>query len=298
LVNVLDLSGNAVRDLTKDNFHVKVNKQPVAVLSADYTVGPRRIVVLLDMSGSMGANIDTKKWQIARDAVEDLFTQTPTDIPIAFLTFSDQVHDVFDFRESRVAISRWFDGGPTQRTDLKGRTALRDAILAGVKMLQPFRAGDAIYAITDGGDNSSHVSLDQAKATLRDSGARLFAFLFAEHTPLGEEVLSGGSLSEMARDSGGFVFGIPGGGALAQLSGWVSQDYYDYNERTREKIRLFTRALNIQVNGFYTVQVAAPVQRGKVGKISMEIVDSTGKPRKDVGFTYQRRLSPALPRTN
>ena len=60
LVNVLDRDGNAIRDLTKDSFHVKINKQPVVVLGADYDLAPRRIVVLLDMSGSMGGRRDTK----------------------------------------------------------------------------------------------------------------------------------------------------------------------------------------------------------------------------------------------
>ena len=61
MVNVLDRSGNAVRDLTKENFQVKINKQPVVVLGAEYSLAPRRIVVLLDMSGSMGGNRDSDK---------------------------------------------------------------------------------------------------------------------------------------------------------------------------------------------------------------------------------------------
>jgi len=287
LVNVLDRNGNAVRGLTKDNFLVKINKQPATVLGAEYSLAPRRIAVLLDMSGSMGGSQDTEKWRIAREAVEDLFAQTPTDVPIALLTFSDHVQDVFDFRESRSAISRWFDEGPTKHSYLKGRTALLDAIVASVKMFQPFCAGDAIYAITDGGDNSSHVSLNQTKAALRESGVRLFAFVFAERAPVGDV----GLLVEMAADSGGFVFGMSGRGAPTGMSGWSSWDaHYDYNERTREKIKLSTQAFNIQVTGFYTVQVAAPVQRDKARKALLDIVDATGKPRKDLTFTYQRTL--------
>jgi hypothetical protein len=289
VVNVLDRNGNPVRDLAKDNFRVKINKQPVVVLGADYGLAPRRIVVLLDMSGSMGGSRDTKKWRIAREAVEDLLAQTPADVPIALLTFSDQVHDIFDFRESRSAISRWLKEGPTQRSNLKGRTAFRDAIIASLRMLQPFRPGDVVYAIADGGDNTSHVSVDQTKAALRESGVRLFAFLFAEYMPFGEEVGSVDSLVEMASESGGFVFGISGRAALGGVSSLSSWDAdYDYNDRTREKIRLYTSALNIQVNGFYTVQVAAPVQPGKAGRVSLEIVDAAGKPRKDVGYTCQK----------
>ncbi len=291
LVNVLDHNGNAIRDLTKDSFHVKINKQPVVVLGADYDLAPRRIVVLLDMSGSMGGRRDTNKWRIAREAVEDLIAQTPADVPIALLTFSDQVHDVFDFRESRSAISRWFREGPTQQTSLKGRTALHDAILASLRMLRPYRSGDAAYVITDGGDNASHVSFDQTKTALRESGVRLYAFLFAEFVPTGEEVGGVDALMDLAGESGGFVFGVSGRAALGSVSSLPSWDAdYDYNDRTRKKIRLYTSALNIHVNGFYTVQVAAPFQPGKAGRVSLEIVDAAGKPRKDVSYTFQKLL--------
>src|ERR1700675_2235355 len=186
MVNVLDRNGNPVRDLTKSNFHVRVNKQPVMVIGSEYSLAPRRIVVILDVSGSMAGNRDTEKWRIAREALDDLFALTPTEVPIAFLTFSDHVQDVFDFRESRAAISAWFRERPAQRSYPKGRTALLDAVIAGIRIFQPLRPGDAIYAITDGGDNSSHVSLNQTKAALRQAGVRFFGFLFADPTPMFE----------------------------------------------------------------------------------------------------------------
>ena len=292
-VNVLDRNGNAVRDLTKDSFHFKINKQPVVVLDAHYDLAPRRIVVLLDMSGSMGGTRDTNKWRIAREAVEDLITQTPADAPIALLTFSDKVHDVFDFRESRSAISRWFRDGPTQQTSLKGRTALHDAILASLGMLRPYRSGDAVYVITDGGDNASHVSFDQTKAALREASVRFYALLFPEFAPTEEELGDADAVVEMAAETGGFVFGVlgrPALGSASSLPGWDSN--YDYNDRTRDKIKVYTHVLNTQIHGFYTVQVATSLQPGKSAKVSLEIVDAGGKSRKDVGYTFQQVIAP------
>jgi|ERR1700687_3444876 len=72
LVNVLDRNGNAVRDLAKDSFRAKVNGHPATVVEARYSLAPRRIVVLLDMSGSMAGETEkNKKWRIAREAIED-----------------------------------------------------------------------------------------------------------------------------------------------------------------------------------------------------------------------------------
>lgn len=292
LANVIDRQGMAVRDLTKDSFQVKVNGRRATLLEASYSLAPRRIVVLLDMSGSMAGVTEHKKWQIARESLEDLLVDTPPDVSIALLTFSDQVHDVSDFSQNRSSMAAWLKEGAGQHGDsrVRGRTALLDAMLAAKKLLGTSRPGDAIYAITDGGDNSSHISGTAMRRLLLESGIRLFLFLFAEPLPF-EEMRSGAeSIKEIARASGGFVFGVSGhSSGVDFLPSW---DAYDYSERTQQTIKLYTRALNIQVNGFYTLRFDSPVVAAKARKVSLDIVDATGKPRKDVAFTYSTLLLP------
>jgi hypothetical protein len=182
VANVVDTKGNAVRDLTKQNFHVRVNGKPAVVLDARYSLAPRRIVVLLDMSGSMTGEKTNGKWLIAREAVDDLLAETPGDVSIAMLTFSGKVRDVFDFSQGRTAIAEWMKEDPGQRPKRKDspRTALFDAISEGLKLLQPVQPGDSVYAITDGGDNASQVSAGKVRSALLQSRVRLFAFLFSE----------------------------------------------------------------------------------------------------------------------
>jgi hypothetical protein len=292
LVNVLDRHDNAVRDLPIDDFRVKVNGHPAAVVEAHYNLAPRRIVVLLDMSGSMaGGTEKNRKWQIAREAIEDLIAESPADVNLALLTFSFQVHDAFDFSQSRGSMAAWLKKGPTQRADVKGRTALYDAVLAATRLLGPTLPGDSIYVITDGGDNSSHISETKAMELLLRSGIRLFVFLLAE-SPLTEEERAGkDSVIDIARATGGFVFGVAGRAAGASfLPSWDFE--YEYDARTREKIELYTQALNVQVNGFYTLRLETPVRPSKLRKVSLEIVDRRGQPRKDVAFTYSTLLPP------
>ncbi len=289
LVNVLDRKGNAVRNLTKDNFRVKVNGHPAAVVAADYGLAPRRIVVLLDMSGSMAGRAEqNNKWQVAREAIEDLITETPADVQVALITFSTQVHDVFDFSQNRASIAAWLKQGSSQRSDINGATAFYDALVAATKLLQPARPGDAIYAITDGGDNHSHVSRTETRKLLLQSGIRLFLFLFAEPTPLELQSEAGPvGVLELAHETGGFVFGVAGERGL---------DLFDFNydagEKTQDRIKRYTQALNVQVNGFYTLHLETPIRPSKLGKVSLEIVDSTGKASKEVAWTYQRFFSP------
>jgi hypothetical protein len=143
VVNVLDVHGDPVRDLAKENFRLRLNGKPVEVLDARYIFAPPRIVILLDMSGSMTEETGSAKWRIAREAVGDLLTATPTGVPIAMLTFTSNVRDIFDFFNSRSVVTNWLSKGPGQEPKLKypARTALFDAILAGLKFLSPVQPG-------------------------------------------------------------------------------------------------------------------------------------------------------------
>jgi hypothetical protein len=99
------------------------------------------------------------------------------------------------------------------------------------------------------------------------------------------------SVLEIARATGGFVFRVAGRAAGASfLPSWDFE--YDFDQRTREKIRLYTEALTIQVNGFYTLHLEVPIRPSKLGKVLLDIVDGNGQPRKDVAFTYSTLLPP------
>lgn len=109
--------------------------------------------------------------------------------------------------------------------------------------------------------------------------------------PTEEERSGPESVMALARDTGGFVFGVSGHPSAGGESFLPSGNFeYDYDEHTRERIRLYRQALNIQANGFYTLHLDAPVQPGKAGKVSLDIVDGSGIARKDVAFTYSKLL--------
>jgi hypothetical protein len=295
VVNVLDVHGNAVRDLAKENFRMRVNGMPVEVLDARYSIAPRRIVILLDISGSMAGSA---KWRIAREAVDDLLTATPTDVPIAMLTFASNVHDTFDFFESRGLIANWLSKGPGQQPNLKlaARTALFDAILGGLKFLTPVQPGDTLYVITDAGDNASEATLVQTKKALLNAGVQLFAFLFDVPLPapdddpvaVTQEQAEQVPFKDMVDDSGGSLFTIAG----RRLNRASADFEYTYDEENRTKLNLYTKELDAQVNGFWTLELAEP-SSNKESRMNVTVVDHKGKPRKDVRVTYSRMLSVA-----
>lgn len=191
-------------------------------------------------------------------------------------------------------MAAWLKEGATKHGDsrIHGETALFDAMVAAKNLLGVSRPGDAIYAITDGGDNRSHTKATAARKLLLESRIRLFVFLLSDGPYFAiEETLQGReTLKEIARASGGFVFGVSArSSGIDFLPSW---DAYDYNDNTRKIIKLYTRALNIQVNGFYTLRFDLPIQSAKARRVSLDIVDAIGKPRKDVAFTYSTMLPP------
>jgi len=52
-VNVLTDQGKVVSDLATDNFKVSFDHKPAQVLSVTFDVLPRRVMIVLDASGSM-----------------------------------------------------------------------------------------------------------------------------------------------------------------------------------------------------------------------------------------------------
>ena len=286
LVTVVNADGNFVRDLTKDDFRIRVNGRPVAPRDASFSVAPRRIVVLLDMSSSMASKT---KWQVAREAVDDLIADTPPEVHIALFTFSNHVRDAFDFSQSRDSMAKWLkENADMSAVNIRGTTGLYNAVLAAAKLLQPGRSGDAIYIITDGGDNASDITETEIRKILLRSKIRLFVFLLDEPSTIARGGPGPDSVVRTAHVTGGFIFGVRSG-ATGAPSG-INEYAFDFDDRTRTKIKLCTLALNIRINSFFTLEFDLPPLRKKVSKVSVEVVDTSGRARKDLSWSYPKEL--------
>lgn len=296
LINVLDQNGSAVPDLGKEHFQAKLNGRPIDLVGASYSFGPRRIVVLLDMRYSMKGESINNAWSIARDALGDVLTEIPTGAQIALLTFSSQVDRIADFSQGRPTIEDWLKHGPSQRSDFKEPTeihtkdprrkytGLLDAVSEATKLLQPSQPGDVVCVITRGGEGYNDVSKADVKKQLLRNGIRLFGFLFVNDVRFEGEPIPPSLVVELAHETGGTVFSIPGREGLR-----ARVEFYE-GDKTREKIRLYAREFSAQVSGFYTLQLDAHVPPGKLSRVSAEIVENNGNVRRNVTLAYQRLL--------
>ena len=289
LANVIDAQGNAIDKLSKESFHLRVNGKPATIVGANYNRGSRRIVVLLDMSGSMTEGIGPEKWQIAREAVTEILHQTPAETPIAMVTFDGKARDVLDFSHGRSAIASWLNDPSTQRPHLKypAKTALFDSLLEALRLLGPVEKGDSIVAITDGGDNASKESFAQIEELLLRSQVRLFTFLFSDHMPVSQEENSYNSFLQLVDDSGGHAFGIVGH-PFPNRASWETQ--YSNGNEVRDRMRVTAQILRIMVDGYWILETEAPVTEKKRNKINLTLSFDTEKERKNAVITYSLLL--------
>src|SRR2546427_8847389 len=127
------------------------------------------------------------KWDLVLRAATDVAAHAPPDSSVALLVFNDKVKQKVDFSAGPQAVLERIAqvrAGLTPDRLPAGRTPLRDAVLEGLKLLEPATPGDVIYAITDGGDNASKSSPVAVEKALVSAGIRLFAFLVVDYPGL------------------------------------------------------------------------------------------------------------------
>src|SRR5260370_1047667 len=270
IVNVLDQNGRPVSDLAKTGFRVRIDRRPVDVRDAEYRIIPRRMVVIVDLSGSMVGGSRS----FERAAAEEFMSSAPSQIPIALVSFSGKEIESMGFDHLRNQTATELRRVMETPGGSKGRTAIYDAIMAGIRILQPSQFGDSIYLITDGGDNSSSVTGSEVREALLKNEVRLFPFL-VENGYFEEEKVAGyRAISDLASDSGGYMFTAD-----------VAKRHPEKDEFNAQTAFL----VNI-VSGFYTLRVDRNAESGQPSRLVVESLNDRGKPRKDLRLNFPQSL--------
>ena len=165
---VTDRSGRFLPGLTKDDFEVYEDSQPVEITHFSSERSPVSLGIALDTSGSMQG----EKWSAARDAI-DRFLQQLSDPEDEFFLyrFSGGVDLVQDWTNDRRAVS-WSLG----RVNPNGGTAMYDGVAEAVPMAQSGRnRKKAVVVISDGNDTSSRSDIREVKQLVRESEVLVYA---------------------------------------------------------------------------------------------------------------------------
>jgi hypothetical protein len=150
----------------------------------------------------------------------------------------------------------------------QGATLLWDSIRQILVDFTELQLGDAIYVVTDGGDNRSKIPPAQLRQELIVRGVRIFAFLVGQ--PLTVEEGGAGRMEELAEFTGGNVVHISSaeiGANRAQLDKWAPY-------------------IVGQVEHVYRVELGISAPE-KAGLVKVSFVDKGRRKKTRIVYTHQ-----------
>lgn len=178
-VSVRDKDGGFVSGLDKDAFKVYENGKLQTITQFNNADQPVSVGLIVDSSGSMRP----KRADVITGALAFIGASNPAD-EVFVINFNDQVRrglpDAVPFSDDIGALRKalWM-GDPT------GRTALYDAILAGLKQLEMGRQSKkTLIVVSDGGDNFSQHNFKDVMAAVLASRATIYTIgVFDDEDP-------------------------------------------------------------------------------------------------------------------
>jgi VWFA-related protein len=193
---VLDDKHRMVTDLAKRDFAVYENGQPQQITSFDRRDIPVSIGIVIDNSGSMR----DKRPAVNQAAINLVRASNPAD-EVFIVNFNDEYYLDQDFTANLTQLKEGLD-----KIDSRGGTALYDAIVASADHLEKNAKLDkkVLLVVTDGEDNASRESLEQAVRRLqKEDGPTVYTIGL-----LGEERQKRArrALTALAEDTGGISY--------------------------------------------------------------------------------------------
>ncbi|HEU5451299.1 MAG TPA: VWA domain-containing protein [Terriglobales bacterium] len=193
---VVDEKHRIVTNLAKGDFQVFENGQPQQISSFRRQDVPVALGIVIDNSGSMR----DKRAAVNQAAINLVKASNPQD-EVFIVNFNDEYYLDQDFTDQ---IPKLKDA--LERIESRGGTALYDAVVASADHLKKNARLEkkVLLVVTDGEDNASRESLEQAIRYLQaENGPTVYTIGI-----LGEERQRRArrALQEMAEDTGGIAF--------------------------------------------------------------------------------------------
>jgi Ca-activated chloride channel homolog len=241
---VLDNKGELVNDLDKSNFKVFEDKTLQTVISVQHQDTPVSIGLLVDNSGSM----NTKRAAVASAALDLVKASNPQDETFV-INFSDQAYLDQDFTSDLDKLQNGLS-----HLSVSGGTALYDTVVTAADKMERSaqRPRKVLIVITDGDDNASKLTLDDAIHRVQDTQGPLIysiGLMFGG----GESRHSRHDLRELSRETGGMAF-FPG--SLKDIDSVVAEVARDI----RDQYAIAYHSPQTSVGGYHTVKVEAHAQ--------------------------------------
>ena len=150
------------------------NGQPVSGqnIRGSGEVGPLTTLLLIDNSGSMNY---ADKLESAKDVAREYLEQMRGGDQIGIIAFNTEVEVAQEITSDREDLEDAIDG-----ISANSDTALYDALVKAIEMLNPLSGRKAIIVLTDGMDNRSQATADEALAGIGFGGLSISTVGFGQ----------------------------------------------------------------------------------------------------------------------
>ena len=232
---VVDQKRHLVTSLTPTNFEVFEDGQVQHITSFRREDIPVSIGIIVDNSGSMR----TKRAAVTKAVVNLVQASNPKD-EVFVVNFSDEPFLDQDFT-SKVDLMR----EALDRVDSHGGTALYDAVIASVEHLSKggTREKKVLLVVTDGDDNESRESLEQAVRTVgSEKGPTIYAIGIL--SPEDRKRTAKRALEQLTSQTGGVAFFPKDLQEVDEISQEVARDI-------RNQYTITYKPTNPRANGGY-----------------------------------------------
>lgn len=267
VVNARDRQRNFVRGLQSTRFRAAVRGKDAKVLSVSAGGPLHRVVVVLDLSGSMGYKDKVKS---SHFTAAELVHSLPGDARFALVSFSKEVLDVVPFGHSRAEVISAINAATF--SPHVGPTPLWDALSHASKLLGIPEIGDSVVVVSDGGEQGSKTHLHDVEREFLLKGIRIFYFdvgvekFFADEERINLDVL----------------------GTLSEATGGTEVSIADNND-----VQNFGTIHGVEdlIANYYVVRISVPEPLDKSASLKLEIVDSSGAKNKHTSLMFPRKLT-------
>jgi VWA domain-containing protein len=246
-------------ELNVDGLLAKLEKEHVKVLSVQPGHSPRRVIVLLDSSGSVLSS--PFAWRVYVAITRNLVTNLPNGATAKVVVFADQIDMVIPVTDDHAKLDaqlKPLEAGWGYFRKPRA-SALWDAMKAASDMYGEPKNGDVLYVLSDGDDNASRIRFNDVETKLRSK-------------PIELQLISANALHKGAEAWRGLQnLAIATGGSTVEISGKPG-----------------SQALLHAVPHSYRMEIEVPPQAKTIEKSGVIVTETT---LEGTGIKYSGRLS-------
>ena len=300
-VGVISPNGDVFRGLAAEDFVGRVQKKPVAVKSIAYDDGPRRILIVADVSKKLSA--DSRKAE--DEMIKVLLASARPGDTFAIMPAHGPGQDV-KFTDDHTAISQAL--GQTGEGKRGKEPGVLDTVMVGIEWFGPPQPGDAIVVIAAEMEGNHKANAKTVAKALQDSHIRMFGLAMgpvqtknsvaggfmtsttsqglAQAEPLvGELVYETGDehFFPLTTNSGGLV--------MSALNADPRRSYNMTDPRIVQSVRQKARSISNMIAAYYRMQIEPP-RIAHPEPWSLTINEEIQKHSRPMFILYPRELGP------